>query len=116
MLRDTSAASTRRRSTSSPARAAAGCRASPVKINVRRILTIRIAAPHRASSRKTAKTRRCREYSMMPKRGHRFHAVCDGLIGDEAVWRECDLDQGAGVGRALDAEIGAVGFGERLGQ
>ena len=35
---------------------------------------------------------------------------------DDARRRECDLDQGAGVRRALDAEMRAVGLRQRLGQ
>src|ERR1700675_341524 len=106
MLRETSAASTRSRSTSAPARAAAGTKANPAKKSVRMILSMRIAAPHRASPRKTAKTRRLGVYTIFEP----------GLIRDNAAWRERDLDQRAGVRCALDAEVGAVGLGQRLGQ
>src|ERR1700691_1543633 len=106
MLRDTSAASTSSRSTSSPASAVLGTRTTPARISVSRILITRIAAPRRPSPAKTAKTRPREVYAIFGP----------GLIRDDAARRERDLNECTGVERAFDAEIGAIGLGQRLGQ
>src|ERR1700733_12200375 len=112
MLRDTSAASTSNRSTSSAACAVAGASTPPVKINTTRNLIMGIIAPspsikvndgQNSTSQVQTKLRRC------------LLAVPPS-IPDNAAWREGHLDQRAGVRCALYGEIGAIGLSQRFGQ